>query len=385
MASAFLCVSGVLASAQAAGLERPVAERIAGRSFPSIFQAWSGAGSLPYLPKNKYLPRHDLVFHGPEFFGLRWNHRHIGLATGFTEQSIAAALGTRARLLRANPRMVMLAEIRYRDAPRNYLPADHPWWLWRDGKRVEGWKEGRFFRLDFSNPEFRRRVALQAAAAMATGCVDGIMLDWWEDDDERLLLIREIRAAIGGKALVLVNSNDRRIPLTAPYANGLFMECTRTKTPEDWRKITDTLLWAERSLRPPRINCLETWWHTSRGDFRLMRLTTTLSAVLSNGYALFSDPNPLPTPDHLHDWYSFWNAELGRPLEPVQSLPNGLLARRFERGIAVCNPAGNAPASLSLDVLRRSWSSGTVSKTFRIGGGDGDFLVDPESNPAREN
>lgn len=377
IAAGCFCVAGVIASAQTVGAVRPVAERIAGRSFPSIFQAWSGAGPSSHSIKNALLPRHDLVFQSPQFYGLRWNHRHVGLGTGFTPASIAKAMGERSRLLGANPNMILLAELRYRDAPRNFLPADHPWWLRSGGKRVEGWKEGRFFRLDFANPEFRRHIARQAAALMATGCVDGIMLDWWEDDGDRLRLIQEIRTAIGEKPLVLVNSNDRKIPLTASHVNGLFMECTRTKTPADWQKIAATLEWAERSLRSPRINCLETWWHTSRGDLRLMRLTTTLSAVLSNGYALFSDPNPLPTPDHRHDWYPFWNAELGRPLEAYQRLPNGLLARRFENGVAVCNPAGNAPASLSLDVKRRSWSSGLVSRTFRIGSGDGDFLIHP--------
>ena len=43
-----------------------------------------------------------------------------------------------------------------------------------------------------------------------------------------------------------------------------------------------------------------------------LRATTTLSLVRSDGYALFSDPNPLPTPDHLHDWYPFWDKSLGK-------------------------------------------------------------------------
>ena len=45
-----------------------------------------------------------------------------------------------------------------------------------------------------------------------------------------------------------------------------------------------------------------------------MRATTTLALTHGDGYCLFSDPNPLPTPDHMHNWYPFWNKSLGRPL-----------------------------------------------------------------------
>ena len=44
----------------------------------------------------------------------------------------------------------------------------------------------------------------------------------------------------------------------------------------------------------------------------LMRATTTLSLTLSDGYCLFADPDPLPTADHLHDWYPYWNKSLGK-------------------------------------------------------------------------
>jgi hypothetical protein len=74
----------------------------------------------------------------------------------------------------------------------------------------------------------------------------------------------------------------------------------------------------------------------------LMRNITTLSLVFSNGYVLFSDPNQLPTPDHLHDWYPFWEKSLGKPTGPLATLdrPNlsGAYMREYERGEAVFNP-----------------------------------------------
>lgn len=372
------CMLHFLAAAEpTAPFGRSVAARIEGRSFPSIFQAWNGVGRWLDSPGNSYLPRHDLVFHGPTFYGLRWNDRHVGQATGFDPRSIGNALATRRRLLRENPNMILLAELRHRDAPRSHLPAAHPWWRREGGKPVEGWKEGRFIQLDISHPGFRSHLALQAAALLQTGVVDGIMLDWWRDTPDQMRLVQEIRSAIGDKPLILVNSNDRQIPLTAPWVNGLFMECARTKTPEDWKKIAATLEWAERSLRSPRINCLETWWHSSRADLRLMRLSTTLATILSDGYCLFSDPNRLPTPDHRHDWYRFWDAKLGRPREAAKQSSDGLMTRVFEHGVAVCNMPGNSPKSLAFENEHRSWTTGVISRSFRINGGDGDFFLNP--------
>ena len=109
-------------------------------------------------------------------------------------------------------------------------------------------------------------------------------------------------------ANIIANANDRKTPHTAPYINGYFMECYRSRTADDWRRISDTLVWAEQHLRPPRVNCLETWYHKSREDLHLMRATTALALTHSDGYCLFSDPNPLPTGDHRHNWYPFWNS-----------------------------------------------------------------------------
>jgi hypothetical protein len=103
------------------------------------------------------------------------------------------------------------------------------------GQIVPGWEEGGYLCLDFHNPEFRSQVARQAKAAVDSGAVDGVMLDWWSDDASRLALIQEVRAAVGDKAIILANANDRQTPQTAPYINGYFMECYRSKTAKDWQ------------------------------------------------------------------------------------------------------------------------------------------------------
>ena len=68
-----------------------------------------------------------------------------------------------------------------------------------------------------------------------------------------------------------------------------------------WDNIRDALKWFDQNLMEPRINCNEVWGN--RQDLSRMRAVTTMTLVYSNGYALYADPNPLKTPDHLHDWY----------------------------------------------------------------------------------
>lgn len=354
----------------------PVAQRIAGRSFPSIFQAWSPATNLPQEDKLTTLARHDLVFCSTGLLGLAWNNPHQGLAGGFLPEGLAGARRMRQSLLEKNPHMVILLEIRYRDAHRRFLPEDHAWWK-RDaqGKIEAGWEEGGFLKLDFANPEYQKQVAAQARAAVQSRVFDGVMLDWWNDDDTRLELVRQVRQAVGPIALILANANDRQTPRTAPYINGYFMECYRSQTPEHWQRIAATLAWAEENLREPRINCLETWYHTSRDDLHLMRAATTLALTLSNGYALFSDPNPLPTPDHLHNWYPFWNKTLGRPAARGARQMDGTIRREFENGAAVYNPMGNTAREVTFPAPRRSLATGKVSRTHTVPPADGDIFL----------
>lgn len=353
----------------------PPADRLANRTFPSIFQAWNRA-EVPNEDRLLTMSRHDLIFHVAEGFGLRWNNRHVGLADGFTPESIQVGRTTRAKLLELNPNMILLLEIRYRDAHKSHLPDDHPWWMRKpDGSLVLGWAEGGYVRLDLSNPAFREQVARQAKAAVDSGVVDGVMLDWWSDDEDRPALLKAVRDAIGPKALILVNSNDRQVPASAPYINGLFMECYRSKTAGDWDRIATTLRWAEANLQSPRINCLETWYHESRQDLNLMRATTTLALTQSDGFCLFSDPNELPTPDHLHDWYDFWNRSLGKPRSPGRKMADGSWHRDFEKGTAAYNPMGNQPATINFPNPMRSAATGITSTRHTLPPCDGDIYL----------
>jgi len=282
----------------------------------------------------------------------------------------------RQKLLELNPNLVLIAEIRYRDAHRSFLPENHPWWM-RDeqGQIVKGWAEGGFLRLDYRNPALRRQVAQRAKAVIESGVADGILLDWWHEDDDRLALIREMRAAIGDEPLVIANTNDRTAPRTAPYINGFFMECYRSETAEDWQRIVRTLVWAEEHLRRPHVNCVEVWYHNSRRDLNLMRAVTSLTLTHSNGYCLFSDPNPLPTPDHLHDWYPFWDRSLGRAAGRMIRRNDGATQREFDKGTVVYNPMGNSSVAIAFDEIHISCATGRRGLTHTLSPCDGDIYL----------
>jgi hypothetical protein len=301
------------------------------------------------------------------------------LGDAFAAHSIQRATAFREKLLKLNPNMILIAEVRYRDAHRRYLPKSHEWWLRDEQGRISpGWREGGFLRLDFHNPEFRNHVARQAKAVVTSRVLDGVMLDWWSDDASRLALIREVREAVGEDAVIIANANDRKTPETAPYINGYFMECYRSKTAEDWRRISDTLTWAEENLRPPRINCVETWYHKSRDDLHLMRATSALALTHSDGYCLFSDPNPLPTGDHRHNWYPFWNKSLGRPVAKGKQRPDGTWWRQFDNGIVVYNPMGNRHVSIAFDEPRASVATGKTASKHQLDFLDGDIYLNPK-------
>lgn len=356
--------------------EKPVRVRIMDRDFPSVFQAWSRAENVDGKSGHAVTAMHDLVWHGVGWFGLRWESEYKGLGTSFGEDSISDGLSFRKRLLAMNPNMILIAEIRYRDASRSFLPSGHEWWL-RDekGKIVDGWEEGKYLRLDFGNSEYRRHVAGRAKAVVDSGVVDGILLDWWRDDDDRVALIKEIRKAISDDFLIIANANDIATPRSASYINGYFMECWRSKTTEDWERISESLLWAEKHLRAPQVNCVETWFHNSRGDLNLMRSVTTLSLTHSDGYSLFSDPNPLKSADHLHNFYSFWKCDLGRAKAKGFKKDDGTFVREFENGTVVYNPMGNYAVRVVFGERRKSVSGGEVGSAHDLSDADGDIYL----------
>ncbi len=281
-----------------------------------------------------------------------------------------------------------------------FYPPDSPYWLRdKNGEPVIGWGEdtnadGKIdendtilhFLIDFTNPEVQELIVNKTFALKASGLFDGIMLDWWNEGnatspigvndwsatiltpetelEARLSILQKIRAQVGDDFLILVNANTRQIPKSASYVNGIFMECYKSEYGKGYSldqilQMEETLLWAEQHLREPRINCLEGWRvvtdymgdlktrvreRNSAENLQWMRMITTLSLTHSDGYVLFGDDNAIPVPDHLHNWYDFWNADLGQPIQETAAQYQGvvgLFAREFEKGWAVYNRSGS--------------------------------------------
>ena len=371
----------------------PILSRIENRDYPSVFAAWANIINLPTLTESERLARHDLYFCCP-MFGLAFVETREGIElVGDLEKAIQQ----RRELQSQNPDMVLLAAVRYfSGVDGNEYPEDWPLWLRNEnGNRIteSGWNETL---LDFTLPETQEWVINQAIAVSRCGLFDGIFLDHWNEGPRlsgyrslekehtaRDTILQRIRAAAPEDFLIMVNSNHEKIPRWAPYVNGLFME-TRPGytdgtvgiydgyTNTDIAKIQETLLWAETTLREPRINGLEGFGirdelPNAPRNQQWMRFFTTMSLTHSDGYVLYAvgldsllhehiwyneffpeSHNDLPhVHDHDHYWYDFWDADLGQPIgEKAQLYENreGLFIREFTNGWAVYNRSGKPQA-----------------------------------------
>ena len=313
----------------------PIQDRIQGRSFPSVFTAWGGIGwspvlNLPELSDIEHLAHHDLYWSprfGLHWFGLHFQETRQGIKVS---GNLEAAQQERDAFLALNPNMIFLVEIRMRDTRLSNFPEDSPYWI-RDaqGNVAAGW--GKYGLMDFTHPDIQDMIVQQAIAVAKCGLHDGIFFDWWTEDgpvlaDSRVgwsegyrgtdaeqrardAILQRIRAGVRNDFLIMVNTNRRKIPRSAPYVNGTFMETLRDYdggyTHDGLLEIESTLLWAEENLREPQINGLEGWGVATESpasptNLRWMRATTTLSLTHSDGYVLFNDGG-----GHKHYWYDF--------------------------------------------------------------------------------
>lgn len=423
--------------------------------FPRTCQAWNGIQNRPELSELERIASHDLMWSGTWDLGLMWDisddQPYRGLAVTLRDNegndNLAAAKAKKASLLQINPNLKTLVSVLYREGDyiddesglewweHGHFPPNSPFWI-RDaaGVPVPGWGEDSdedgvleadeilSSLTDFRNPDLIELIARKAYALQQTGVVDGVFLDWWnehsrtaasyldwstfymtaeEEVEARLAILKRIRELVGDDFLILVNTNERTAPRSAPYINGTFMEVWKADysvgyTVERLKTVEDTLYWASENLREPRINCLEGWRvvydygneaaqvaeRDSAENRRWMRLFTTLALTHSDGHVLFGDDNAEPTPDHQHNWYEFWDADLGQPVSNKRQLldgVDGLFIREFSNGYAVYNRSGTAQ-TIVLPSEMTAVSNGAVATTHQLDDLDGDIYLGPTSS-----
>ncbi len=392
--SAAISISASSASSVAA--EKSAADRVNDKRLPAVFQAWNPLDMPTKYPANtddeflKNAAKHSLLWEEPVsqlgfktklVLGLVWDHQFPGLATSFTAETLAKAKENKQKLQAMNPNMVLLFEVRWRDAPGSYLPEDSEFWLRNpDGTRVLGWDGGPepYYMLNYKNEAFQQRLGEQAKAVVNSGVYDGVMLDW----SGYLPVVKKVRELMGEQGILTVNIHDEidKGEEYKHYINGAFMECAPDgRGPKDkkklcsWQSMADALKFYEANFRKPTVNALESWG--DRSDLQTMRAVTTLGLTHSNGYVLFADPNPLPTPDHLHDWYDFWDADLGKALGEGTLDQNGAYYREYANGTVIYNPEQNKMIKQEFNEAHKSMATGKFGTIFEIPPKDGDIFI----------
>ena len=382
----------------------PIQPRIENRELPSVFQACQDIINLPKLSWEERLAYHDLFF-CRETFGWTWTPTPDGnqILRGDREEATRITDKMRAQ----NPNLLLLLSIEYYAANYNEFPEDSPYFFKDEsGNRViTSWDQ---IVLDFTHPAVQEMIIQKAIEAAKCGVFDGIAIDHWtkghsfqgyrtlqEEHIARDRIIEGIREAVDDDFLILVTTTDTTIPRHAEYINGLFMETTEDYeggyTYAGLSHIENTLLWAEKNLREPKVNCLagrgvRSQPLDSRRNQQWMRLWTAMSLTHSDGYVMLtlgSDLNHSHTyeiwPGHAnehaqgnrhshqnsHYWYRFWDAPLGQPIGGDETKGQfyedreGLFIREFTNGWAVYNRSGTAQ-EIELPQEVSGWSSGVA-------------------------
>ena len=358
-------------------LSRPVVPRIQDRTYPSVFGAWAGVSNRPpVLPKLPWHEAHeamvyfDLYLCCPATLGLKFKDTNAGV---HLIGNFQRAKARRDAILEFNPNAILLVAVKYySDVKPHDYPEDWPLWL-RDenGNRIFD-PLSREFPVDFTLPATQKWAIDQAKAIAACGLFDGIFLDHWgglpklheiqtleAEYVARDKILQGIRAVVDDDFLIMVNVGENKIPRWAEYINGAFMQTfPMLETPledltdliqripigythADIFRIEQTLIWSESHFREPRINAVHGYGlvkesGNSPGNRRWMRLFTTMSLTLSDGYVAFANYTT-------GTWYDFWDTNLGTPVgEKAQPYENrdGVYIREYTNGWAVYNRSG---------------------------------------------
>ena len=412
-------------------LDPPVIKRIENRTFPSVFQAWDHVQNMDHLPRDQRFALHDLFF-SPSF--ALWLGTPIdpapGLATSLTGYPLEGST-THQKWLNINPSMVLLRDILiHNHFTEEAFPPDSEFWVRDENGNIV--KDTGVPLINFLLPEVQSLIVERALGVERCGLFDGVVFDGFSRNatnfigrnfhpftDEEIIqahlnILKAVRSQAREDFLILVNGGRDKATRYAEYVNGTFMETGKDYpggyTHDGLKEIESTLIWSEQNFRYPQINCLEGWGMSIEppdgpNNRRWMRVFTTMSLTLSNGYVLYTINRGTPSEadwdlwypfwdasmppldaHHWHLWYPFWDADLGRPVGPkAQRYQNteGIYIREFTNGWAVYNRSGS-PQEISLPESATGVSSGNSGITHQLPDLDGEMYLKIR-NPADVN
>ena len=381
----------------------PIQERIENRSLPSVVAAWhdglrdvwDGLPAVSHLSLDDRLAYHDIFWNSPaisfELYFQKtppWSH---------LRGPIEVAIAKRNKLLAKNPNMLFLAFlISTYTQVGNPFPKDWSGWLRdEDGNLVKAFNS-RYF-LDLTQPEVQDFLVEQAVVVSKCGLFDGILYDSWHETISATDILKRIREKVPEDFIIIINANRDKQPLSIPYTNGSFMETfPRVRengyTRDDIIEIETNLIWFEAVAREPQINILRGFGigaepPDSPRNRQWMRLFTTMSLTLSDGYALYTLGTIGGQKQYQkHIWYPFWDADLGQPVSPTTQRYQdieGLYIREFTNGWAVYNRSG-ASQAITLPHVSIGVSSNKQDITHLLPDLDGEIYLKAK-NPADVN
>ena len=394
-----LCfTTGIHAEDKICEIDRPsIVERVVNRSYPSVFTTWRwGIENDPQSPneslwsyQKRSVSRRDMFVQGS--FRAKVYFQYLtpeGSKLVFRRSRFADnVMDERNQIQALNPDFLFLAGFYYYGAhPSDYYPEDWKYWLRdKEGNRIYEAEYGGDMLIDYTLPGAEDHFVQMAVSVAQCGIFDGIFMDLWAEEEEEIpgtpntehlyhsnrvealvSLVKRIREAVGDDFLIIVNTRTLKIPRSAPYVNGAFIETFDKAYPrERLIEFENALPWYEDNLRYPQINCLEVAENPSEpwdspDNRQLVRATTTLMLTHSNGYINFEGKN-----DGKQYWYRFWDAPLGQPVGGDETKARlyedreGLFIREFTNGWAVYNRSGTTQ---EIELLQEvsGWDSGVA-------------------------
>ena len=230
---------------------------------------------------------------------------------------------------------------------------------------------------------------------------DGVLFDWWHNRHKhaggysektvkrfRTALAKQTREKFGKDFLIIGNVNWDKDTGTHKYLNGAWMELYKKNERlggydcGQIKLIGELLKFHDQNLQEPRLVAFEPWkiskvppknvmeklemkkfgvkisndqykkffnisrkkywkahYRSSPENIKFAKLFTAMAMVIpENGYILYGDNNPdEPTHDHLHEFYDFYNTDLGKETSIGMEITEGLGFKMYEKGVIVYN------------------------------------------------